>query len=189
MPAVRTAQSKGARSPVMAEREAPRISDEEIRRLPYRPCVGLMLLNPHAQVFVAQRVDVRGGAWQMPQGGIDPGEDPRQAALRELKEEIGTDNAEILAESRTWHRYDLPRHLVPRIWGGRYRGQSQKWFALLFHGRDEEIDLEAHEPEFQTWCWADLQRLPDMIVPFKRDVYDQVIAEFRPIVERLRREP
>jgi putative (di)nucleoside polyphosphate hydrolase len=170
----------------MADRPAHRPSPEEIERLPYRPCVGLMLLNPRGQVFVAQRVDVRGSAWQMPQGGIDRGEHPRDAALRELKEEIGTDAAEILAESRHWHNYDLPHHLVPKVWGGRFRGQTQKWFALLFHGRDADIDLEAHDPEFQTWCWADLERLPGMIVPFKRDVYDQVIDEFRPVVERVR---
>jgi len=172
----------------MAERETQRITAEEIDRLPYRPCVGLMLLNRRGQVFVAQRVDVRGAAWQMPQGGIDHDEEPRQAAMRELKEEIGTDDAEILAESRHWHSYDLPRHLIPKVWGGKYRGQTQKWFALLFRGDDSAIDLEAHEPEFQTWCWADLERLPEMIVPFKRDVYDKVIEEFREVAERLRAE-
>lgn len=161
-------------------------SPEEIARLPYRPCVGLMLLNDDAQVFVAQRVDVRGMAWQMPQGGIDPGETPRKAALRELREEIGTDEAEILAESRYWHAYDLPPHLIPRVWGGRYRGQTQRWFALRFLGSDADIDLEAHHPEFHTWCWADFERLPEMIVPFKRDVYTKVMDEFRPVVQRLR---
>lgn len=175
----------GSGTRATADNEARGMNSDRIARLPYRPCVGLMLLNPKGQVFVAQRVDVRGSAWQMPQGGIDEGEDPRDAALRELKEEIGTDRAEILAESQTWHNYDLPHHLVPRVWGGRYRGQTQKWFALLFQGRDEEIDLEAHDPEFHTWCWADFERLPEMIVPFKRDVYDKVIEEFRPVVERL----
>jgi putative (di)nucleoside polyphosphate hydrolase len=154
--------------------------------LPYRPCVGIMLLNPRGDVFVAQRVDQRGEAWQMPQGGIDQGEDAQAAAFRELKEEIGTDNANVLAESRTWHRYDLPPHLVPRVWGGKYRGQTQRWFCLRFEGADAEIDLDAHHPEFRTWCWVDLERLPELIVPFKRDVYSKVIAEFRPIVERLR---
>jgi putative (di)nucleoside polyphosphate hydrolase len=172
----------------MAEQPAQRPTQAEIERLPYRPCVGLMLLNRKGQVFVAQRVDVRGAAWQMPQGGIDPGESPRETALRELKEEIGTGSAEILGESQTWHRYDLPAHLIPKVWGGQYRGQTQKWFALLFTGADAEIDLEAHEPEFQAWCWADVDELPEMIVPFKRDVYDQVIQEFRPIVDRLRGE-
>jgi putative (di)nucleoside polyphosphate hydrolase len=172
----------------MADRIAHRPTPAEIARLPYRPCVGLMLLNRQGQVFVAQRVDVRGAAWQMPQGGIDRGEQPHDAALRELNEEIGTGAAEILAESRTWHSYDLPHHLVPKVWGGKYRGQTQKWFALLFTGRDADIDLDAHDPEFQAWCWADLERLPDMIVPFKRDDYDKVIAEFRPIVDRVRAE-
>jgi len=158
----------------------------DIADLPYRPCVGLMLLNHRGQVFVAQRVDQRGEAWQMPQGGIDKGEDPRDAAFRELREEIGTANAEVLAESDTWRRYDLPAHLVPKVWGGKYRGQTQRWFALLFHGTDSDIDLEAHHPEFRTWCWVDIDRLPELIVPFKRDVYSTVIAEFRPIVAQLR---
>ena len=170
----------------MAEQHAPRPTPEQIERLPYRPCVGLMLLNARGQVFVAQRIDVRGAAWQMPQGGIDAGESPRDAAMREMKEEIGTDSAEILAESVHWHRYDLPAHLIPKVWGGKYRGQTQKWFALKFTGDDREIDLEAHEQEFQAWCWADVDKLPSMIVPFKRDVYDQVIAEFRTVVDRLR---
>lgn len=173
----------------MSVQEPPRQpTPEEIEKLPYRPCVGLMLLNDRGQVFVAQRVDVRGTAWQMPQGGIDPGEAPRDAALRELKEETGTGDAEILAESRQWHTYDLPPHLVPRIWGGKYRGQRQKWFALRFLGADRDIDLGTHHREFRCWCWADLERLPEMIVPFKRDVYEQVIAEFHPIAQRLRNE-
>ncbi len=167
-----------------ASREAP--LPEEIERLPYRPCVGLMILNEKGQVFVAQRVDERSGAWQMPQGGIDPGEDPRAAALREMKEEIGTDNAEIVAESREWHRYDLPAHLIRKVWGGRYRGQAQRWFALKFLGRDEDIRLDGHHPEFSAWCWVDLERLPKLIVPFKRDVYAKVIEEFRPAVEEIR---
>lgn len=157
-----------------------------IADLPYRPCVGLMLLNRRGEVLVAQRVDQRGEAWQMPQGGIDAGEDPRDAAFRELREEIGTANAHVLAESETWHRYDLPPHLVPKVWGGKYRGQTQRWFALLFQGTDSDIDLEAHHPEFRNWCWVDIDRLPELIVPFKRDVYGKVISEFRPVVQRLR---
>lgn len=157
-----------------------------IADLPYRPCVGLMLLNRRGEVFVAQRVDQRGSAWQMPQGGIDKGETPREAAIRELKEEIGTDSAEILSESEHWHSYDLPPHLVPRVWGGKYRGQTQRWFALLFTGDDSEIDLDTHHPEFQAWQWVDVEVLRDLIVPFKRDVYDRVIEEFRPVLDRLR---
>jgi len=159
---------------------------QNIDQLPYRPCVGLMLLNHRGEVFVAQRVDQRGEAWQMPQGGIDAGEDPRSAAFRELHEEIGTDKAEILAESAHWHRYDLPAHLIPKVWGGKYRGQAQRWFAMRFLGDDSDIDLEAHHPEFRAWCWVSLERLPELIVPFKRDVYSKVMAEFRPVVDRLR---
>jgi putative (di)nucleoside polyphosphate hydrolase len=161
-------------------------SQAEIEKLPYRPCVGLMLVNARGQVFIAQRVDVRGSAWQMPQGGIDPGETPAQAALRELAEEIGTANAEILAESAHWHAYDLPPGLVPKVWNGKYRGQTQRWFLLRFLGDDTEIDLTRHHQEFQAWQWADPDELPDLIVPFKRDVYDKVLAEFRPQLDRLR---
>jgi putative (di)nucleoside polyphosphate hydrolase len=170
----------------MAATQSGGTAPQNIADLPYRPCVGLMLLNQRGDVFVAQRVDQRGEAWQMPQGGIDPGEDPRSAAFRELHEEIGTDKAEILAESQHWHHYDLPAHLVPKVWGGKYRGQAQRWFALHFLGEDCDIDLDAHHPEFRAWCWVSLERLPDLIVPFKRDVYSKVMAEFRPVVARLR---
>jgi putative (di)nucleoside polyphosphate hydrolase len=108
--------------------------------------------------------------------------------MRELEEEIGTDAAEILAESEHWHRYDLPPHLVPRVWGGKYRGQTQRWFALLFRGRNADINLDTAHPEFRTWQWVDLETLPSLIVPFKRDVYAKVIEEFRPIVERVKAE-
>jgi putative (di)nucleoside polyphosphate hydrolase len=173
----------------MTDDRRPRTPPRNIADLPYRPCVGLMLLNDRGQVFVAQRIDQRGSAWQMPQGGIDKGEDPQSAAFRELKEEIGTDNAEILAESAHWHNYDLPPYLVPRVWGGKYRGQTQRWFALHFLGADSDIDLEAHHPEFHTWRWADIEELPRLIVPFKRDVYSKVIDEFRPVVAHLQNRP
>lgn len=172
----------------MSKQRTQQPSPETIENLPYRPCVGLMLLNREGQVFVAQRVDVRGGAWQMPQGGIDPGETPAQAAMRELEEEIGTANAEILAESACWHSYDLPPWLIPKVWGGKFRGQTQRWFLLRFLGSDDEIDLTRHHQEFQAWRWADLAELPDLIVPFKRDVYDKVIAEFRPLVSDLQQD-
>jgi putative (di)nucleoside polyphosphate hydrolase len=153
--------------------------------LPYRPGVGLMLVNDAGQVFVARRIDTGEDAWQMPQGGIDEGEIPEEAALRELKEEIGTDNAEIIAASADWVTYDLPDYLIGRVWKGRFRGQKQKWFLLRFKGCDADIDLETHNPEFSHWKWADLATLIESIVPFKRDVYRKVVEEFRPAIAAL----
>ncbi len=146
--------------------------------LPYRPCVGIMLLNPEGLVLVAERNDAP-GAWQMPQGGIDPEETPAEAAFRELQEEIGTDAAEIMAESPDWVTYDLPPHLVGKVWKGRYRGQRQKWFLMRFIGQDSDIRLDTEHPEFMAWRWAPAAQLPDLIVPFKRAVYEQVVALFR----------
>jgi len=145
----------------------------------YRPAVGIMLLNGAGEVFVARRIDMpMMPAWQMPQGGIDPGETPLQAALRELKEEIGTDKAELLGESRGWLRYDLPAELARAMWGGRYRGQQQKWFAMRFTGTDGDIDLATEHPEFNAWKWLRPERLPEVIVPFKRQLYLDILAEF-----------
>ena len=156
--------------------------------LPYRLGVGLMLFNPAGQVWVGQRLDQPAGAgWQMPQGGIDEGESPEQAALRELAEEIGTDKAEIIAESRNWLTYELPPDLVGVAWKGKYRGQKQKWYALKFLGTDADIDIEAEHPEFGSWQWADFDRLVELIVPFKRDLYKQITAEFAELAETLRR--
>lgn len=145
---------------------------------PYRPCVGLMLINADGHVFVGNRIDVPGRHWQMPQGGIDQGETPEQAAWRELHEEVGTDKAEILAESKTWYPYDLPQALSRRIWKGKYRGQTQRWFALRFLGDDSDIDLTVHKPEFAEWRWVPLPDLPKLVVPFKRPIYERVIEEF-----------
>jgi len=150
----------------------------------YRPNVGIMLLDRRNRVFVARRIDTPGEAWQMPQGGIDEGEEPHRAALRELEEEIGTDRAEILAETRGWMRYDLPAEIAGRIWGGRYRGQRQKWFAMRFLGRDEEIDLATEHPEFSAWKWAAPAELPGLIVPFKRPLYVALLEEFAPLWEK-----
>jgi putative (di)nucleoside polyphosphate hydrolase len=143
--------------------------------LPYRPCVGIMLFNQDGKVFVGKRIDQTVEGWQMPQGGIDKGEEPKQAVLRELREEVGTDKAEILGEMEDWVTYDLPKHLIGVAFHGRYRGQKQKWFALRFTGQDADIDLTAHEPEFADYKWVELKELPDLIVPFKRDTYRQVI--------------
>ena len=144
----------------------------------YRPCVGLMLVNAAGLLFVGERRGPMLDAWQMPQGGIDRDEEPRAAALRELREEVGTDRAELLRESRFWYAYDLPLELTPPDWGGRYRGQSQKWFAFRFIGADEEIDLAAHEPEFVRWRWAPLGEVLGLVVEFKRPVYEAVFEEF-----------
>ncbi|MDF1732167.1 MAG: RNA pyrophosphohydrolase [Minwuia sp.] len=146
--------------------------------LPYRPCVGIMLVNADNQVFVARRIDQRVEAWQMPQGGIDAGEDPETAVFREMKEEIGTDNAEILAVSEGWINYDLPDDLVGKVWKGRYRGQTQKWFVLRFNGDDSEIDIATEHPEFDAWRWASFADLADLVIPFKRESYQQVMAAF-----------
>ncbi|MGB1539960.1 MAG: RNA pyrophosphohydrolase [Rickettsiales bacterium] len=146
--------------------------------LAYRPAVGILLLNPHNLVFVAKRIDMPSEAWQMPQGGMDDGETPEEAAFRELKEEIGTHNAEIIAESKDWLTYDLPEPLIGKLWGGKYRGQKQKWFAMRFLGEDAEINLDTEEPEFLEWKWEQLHRTPELIVPFKRELYQKLVDEF-----------
>jgi len=150
----------------------------------YRRGVGIMLLNPAGLVFVAKRIDMPSDAWQMPQGGIDDGEAPASAARRELKEETGTDRAEILAESRDWFRYDLPDDLRPLLWGGKYRGQSQKWFAMRFTGTDRDIDIATEHPEFSDWKWTAPATLPDLIVPFKRALYRALLDEFKAVLAR-----
>jgi putative (di)nucleoside polyphosphate hydrolase len=150
--------------------------------LPYRPCVGMMLINRDGHVFVGKRIDQSVEAWQMPQGGIDEGEDARAAALRELKEEIGTANAAFLREHPDWLFYDLPPHLVGVALHGKFRGQKQRWFALLFLGNDREIDLATQHPEFSEFRWVAASELMGLIVPFKREIYAKVIAEFSDLV-------
>ena len=142
-----------------------------------------MLLNTEGKVFTARRIDTRSEAWQMPQGGIDEGETPVQAALRELMEEIGTNKAEVIAESRDWYSYDLPEHLMAELWNGKFCGQKQKWFALRFTGTDADINIETEHPEFLEWKWEEIDKLPDMIVPFKRELYAALVAEFRHLVK------
>jgi putative (di)nucleoside polyphosphate hydrolase len=144
--------------------------------------VGIVLLDARGRVWVGQRSDL--GRWQLPQGGIEPGETPRQACLRELLEEVGTDRAVILAESRDWLHYDLPPELAARAWGGRFCGQRQKWFALRFLGVDSDIDpARCGHPEFSAWRWERLEVLTELIVDFKRAVYAQVVAEFRHLAQ------
>ena len=144
----------------------------------YRPGVGIVLFNREGRVFVGRRVDLEHEAWQMPQGGIDPGESPREAALREVREELGTDKVEIVAEAPDLLRYDLPAHLVGATWGGEWRGQSQRWFAMRFLGEDGDIDVHTDHPEFSDWRWVALEDLPALIVAFKRDVYQQIAETF-----------
>ncbi len=155
----------------------------DIGKLPYRPCVGIFLFNKQAKVFVARRLDAPENAWQMPQGGIDQGEEPKTAALRELAEETSITSVRVIGSTANLLRYDLPLHMVGNIWKGRYRGQEQKWFAMLFTGNEDEIDTEgvAHA-EFDDWRWVDADELADQTVPFKRDVYRRVVAELYPFV-------
>ena len=152
-----------------------------VRAEGFRAGVGIMLLDQLNRVFVGRRIDITGENWQMPQGGIDRRETPRQAALRELKEEVGTDKAEILAEARRWLSYEVPADIAGRLWRGRYRGQKQKWFAMRFTGEDRDIDLMTHHPEFDAWRWVAPAELPRLIVPFKRQLYRDVLDEFRAV--------
>jgi len=146
---------------------------------PYRRGVGIVLVNARGRVFVAQRIDTKELAWQMPQGGIDDGETPRAAALRELAEEIGTDKARVIAVTRSWLRYDLPPDLQAKVWKGKYRGQAQKWFLMRFTGVDADINLDTDHPEFSAWKWLPFTHLPRVIVGFKREIYKQVVAAFK----------
>lgn len=148
--------------------------------LPYRPCVGVMLLNREGQVFVGQRLDTMLEAWQMPQGGIDPGEEPLQTAIRELEEETGivADLVELIAEAPGEFRYDLPPELVGKVWGGKYRGQLQRWYLFRFLGQDSDVRIETAHPEFRAWRWSDPEQLTTLIVPFKRALYEEVLDAF-----------
>ncbi len=176
----------------MSREKKPKVADRE--QLPYRPCAGQMVINREGLVWVGCRVDdtrVSKGlvpAWQMPQGGIDKDEDPRDAAVRELFEETGMRSLTLLAEHPQWITYDLPAALIGTVWGGKYRGQRQKWFAFRFEGDDSEITIEphaGHDAEFSAWRWVEAQQLIDLVVPFKRDLYRAVLAEFEPLARPL----
>ena len=162
--------------------------------LPYRPCVGIMVINRAGLIWVGRRADGKtqdeghGDWWQMPQGGIDEGEDPARAALRELDEETAIRSVSIIGESKDWLTYDLPAHLVGVAWKGRYQGQRQKWFAMRFTGEDSEIDInprQGHEREFTIWRWAPLDSLLPAVIPFKRKVYTEIVREFGPLATPL----
>ena len=149
---------------------------------PYRPCVGIFLLNSDGCVFAGRRIDSRAEAWQMPQGGIDAGESPLDACMREMLEEIGTNAAELVRQHDHWLYYDIPLPLADRLWHGQYKGQKQKWMALRFTGQDDDINIDTNEPEFCDWKWLSPHDLIDLAVPFKRNVYKSVLTAFAPIL-------
>jgi putative (di)nucleoside polyphosphate hydrolase len=151
--------------------------------LPYRLGVGMMILNNKKQIFVGKRIDAKIEAWQMPQGGIDIGETPSRAALREMEEEIGSNQGIIIAESKNWYSYDLPKFLIPRLWNGNYRGQKQRWFLIKFTDDDSRININTSQPEFEDWRWVDVDEMLSIIIPFKRKLYEAVMQEFKPLIK------
>ena len=163
--------------------QTPSLPTAPYQQRPYRPCVGIFLLNNDGLVFAGRRIDSRAEAWQMPQGGIDAGESPLQACMREMREEIGTNTAELVSQHNDWLYYDIPLPLADRLWQGRYKGQKQKWIALRFNGDDADINIATEEPEFCEWKWLSPHDLVDLAVPFKRDVYQNVLAVFAPYLK------
>ncbi len=159
---------------------AGKLAMPDLQSLPYRPCAGIMLANREGLIFVGQRLDSSNDAWQMPQGGIDDGEDAEDAAIRELGEEtgIGPHHFDIIARSEREHFYDLPNHLIGKMWKGRFRGQRQMWFLARFSGEDLVINIKTKHPEFRSWMWVEPSKLPDLIVPFKRKLYEDILIEF-----------
>ena len=148
-------------------------------KLPYRKCVGICLINEQKKAFVGQRLDSKNNAWQMPQGGVENNETHEQAAFRELEEEIGTSNIKIISESKKLYAYDLPDVLIPTFWNGKYRGQEQKWFLAKFLGDDSEINIKTEHAEFSKWQWVEPKEMPELIVPFKKDIYTHILDEFK----------
>ncbi|MFK8040132.1 MAG: RNA pyrophosphohydrolase [Rickettsiaceae bacterium] len=147
-------------------------------QLPYRTSVGMIILNQENKVFVAKRDGKSYKAWQMPQGGIHLGETPSTAVLREMKEELGTNNGVIIAESKKWHSYNLPKELIPKLWNGNFRGQKQKWFLIRFTGEDSEINIDTQVPEFTSWKWIAINEMAKNIIPFKYKLYKSILDEF-----------
>lgn len=154
--------------------------------LPYRRGVGMMVINKDKKVFIGRRIDSKNDAWQMPQGGMDDNETIIEAAMRELREETDIKSVKILCETRNWLYYDIPEFLVDRLWDGKYRGQKQKWLLFEFLGQEDEINISKGEPEFEEWRWANLEELTDLVVSFKRHLYQSIVEEFNPVIKNLK---
>ncbi len=159
-----------------------KIDQTDYRKLPFRPGVGMMIIDKNNRVFVGKRVDSRINGWQMPQGGIDLGETPSAAALREMKEEIGCNKGYVIAESKCWYSYRVPDSLISKLWNGKYCGQKQKWFLIRFTGEDSDINLATEIPEFDRWKWVDFHELLSNIIPFKFKLYKRVVNEFKRVL-------
>lgn len=151
--------------------------------LPYRPGVGMCIINKNKHIFVGKRVNTRLDSWQMPQGGIKIGETPSNAAIREMEEEIGSNQGKIISESKNWYSYRIPKALIPKLWEGQYCGQRQKWFLIKFTGHDDDININTKEKEFEDWRWMDFNILLDHIIPFKYKLYKEVLNEFCGIIK------
>lgn len=158
------------------------VNNKDVINLPFRQGVGMMIIDKKNRVFVGKRVDSKSNGWQMPQGGIDLGETPSAAALREMEEEIGSCKGYVIAESKRWYSYRIPAFLVPRLWGGQYCGQRQKWFLIRFTGDDSDININTEHPEFNQWKWVDFNELLSDIIPFKLKLYKQVVNEFKELL-------